>query len=275
MTIETKTIKALKIKIYQPQAHYRIPFSYQRRHTYPLPPYSTVIGLVANVLGIKNLPGQEEPCVKENCDCFYHKLKQIKIGICGNFRYKSTEYTWLRNLGKDSHLKRFRTVDNRFVAGHIEHIGGQIPCWIDVLNAVRILIYLHHHDDTFLDEIKQNFKNPINKSSILHLGRAEDWIVIEDLKEVFLKANEINGNYRHFFWIPERIFGIENGKEFEKINGLVYNLTTFYKIKDGARNFEYIKAKLNDGNLGDIYTYFDFEEEIPVFFSDLEGDKNE
>lgn len=90
----------LKIKIYQPQAHFRIPFSYRRRHTYPVPPYSTVLGLIANVLGIRNLPGQEEPCVNDNCNCLYHKLKRINIGVCGNFETKVEEYFWLRNLEK-------------------------------------------------------------------------------------------------------------------------------------------------------------------------------
>lgn len=46
--------QVLKIKIYQPDAHYRIPFSYQRRFTYPIPPYSTVKGLICNVMGIKS-----------------------------------------------------------------------------------------------------------------------------------------------------------------------------------------------------------------------------
>ncbi|HOP95607.1 MAG: type I-B CRISPR-associated protein Cas5b [Dictyoglomaceae bacterium] len=262
-------ILGLKIKIYQPQAHYRIPFTYQRRHTYPIPPYSTALGLIANILGIRNVPGQEEPCIKENCDCSYHKLKQIKIGICGKFQSKSTEYVWLRNLSRKAHIGRFGSVENRFVSGHIEHIGGQSPCFIDILNDVQILIYLYHSNDAFLDEIKQRFENPTNRSSPLHLGRAEDWIVIRELEKVEFEAKEINGNYGYFFWIPEKIF---NSVEFEKINGLTYNLTTFYKIKDGARNFDYIRVKLNDGDLGDVSTYFDDKEKVPIFLADLKGD---
>lgn len=49
----------LRIRIYRPQAHYRVPFTYQRRHTYPIPPYSTVIGFLCNVLGIDD-QGKEE-----------------------------------------------------------------------------------------------------------------------------------------------------------------------------------------------------------------------
>jgi len=265
-------IEVLKIKIYQPQAHYRIPFAYQRRHTYPIPPYSTVLGLIANILGIRNVPGQEEPCIKENCNCPYHKLKKIKISICGNFSSKSTEYIWLRNLNKDEHIKRFGVVKNRFFSGHIEHIGGQIPCSIDILNDVHVLIHIYHEDRKFLEEIKERFENPINRSSPLHLGRAEDWIFLEELKFVNLKTCEIGGNYNYFFWVPEKVFNLRDKIKLEEIDGLIYNLTTFYKIRDGIRNFDYIKVKLNDGNLGDISTYFDSQEEVPIFLADLKGD---
>ena len=270
-------IGSLKIKIYQPQAHYRMPFTYQRRHTYPLPPYSTALGLIANILGIKNLPGQEEPCIREGCDCSYHKLKQIKISICGRFQAKSTEYTWFRNLNRSSHLNRFGSIDNRFVSGHIEHIGGQIPCSVDILNDVQVLVYLYHDDNNFLDEIKQRFENPISgRFSPLHLGRAEDWIVIKELEKIELEVREINGNYGYFFWIPEKVFDEGCNLEFQNIDGLIYNLTTFYRIKDGVRNFDYIRAKLNDGNLGEVSTYFDSREKAPAFFANLkEGLKNE
>ncbi len=264
-------LRFLKIKIYQPQAHYRIPFTYQRRHTYPIPPYSTVLGLIANVLGIRNVPGQEEPCIKENCNCNYHKLKEIKISICGKFIAKTSEYTWLRNLKKDYHINRFGAVENRFVAGHIEHIGGQVPSIIDILNEAKILIYLYHHDEDFLEKIKNSFENPTSPRSPLHLGRAEDWIVIEDLTYIDPIKDEINGNYKYFFWIPEKIF-LNEDFNLEKVEGLIYNLPTFYKIKDGIRIFSYIKTKLNDGNLGEIVSFLDEKEDIPIFLADLKGD---
>ena len=267
------TLEALKIKIYQPQAQYRMPFAYQRRHTYPLPPYSTVLGFVANVLGIKNEPGKEEPCIEEDCSCMYHKFKKIKLAICGNFQSKTTEYTWFRNLNKEKHIERFGFEQNRYLSGHIEHIGGQTPCLVDVLNDVNLLVYVYHEDKGFLDKIIQKFENPAGKSSTLHLGRAEDLVVIDKLQKTDLKIREANGNYKNFFWIPERYFNDKCNIEFEKVNGLIYKLSTFYKIRE-VRIFEYIKAKLNDGNLADISTFFDEEEDIPVFFANFEGDED-
>jgi len=59
MNLAKKNINSgyfLRLQLYQPHAHFRIPFSYQRRHTYPIPPYSTVIGFLSNLLGYEGLP---------------------------------------------------------------------------------------------------------------------------------------------------------------------------------------------------------------------------
>ncbi|HWP93517.1 MAG TPA: type I-B CRISPR-associated protein Cas5b [Thermodesulfobacteriota bacterium] len=260
------TTKALRIRIYQPQAHYRVPFTYQRRHTYPIPPYSTVIGLLCNVLGIRNLKTQGEP--KE--DANYKKLKELKISIAGRFESKTTEYTWLRNLSKDSHIIRFGSTNIREINGHIEHIGGQSPVLIDILSEVKLFIYLANNDEVFLKKIKTSLENPTQRLYPIHLGRAEDWIVFEEISSIFeleYKEKIQDGNYRNFFWIPKHY--VRNGQT----PGLRYRVPTFYKLTNGVRNFEYEDAFLNDGKIIGLKGYFDeFEENnvkirMPVFFS--------
>ncbi|MFZ8847302.1 MAG: type I-B CRISPR-associated protein Cas5b [Candidatus Hydrothermia bacterium] len=265
-----ESLKILKIKIYQPQAHYRIPFTYQRRHTYPIPPYSTIIGLLCNILGIRNLEGKEEPS-----DQNYHKLKKIKISICGAFESKTTEWTWFRNLSKESHNSRFVYHENRYISGLLEHPGGQIPVLIDILNNVNLWIYLYHEDKNFLENIKDAFSNPKNWIYPLHLGRAEDWIVLEKVDFVEIKISDIGGSFKKFFWISKELWTDNNlqlrNDWFEKASGLLYKIPTFYKLKNGIRCFEYIDAKLNDGEIYDLKFYFDEEEKIPVFFANLGG----
>ena len=123
-------MKLLRIKIYQPHAHFRIPFSLQRRHTYPIPPYSTVIGFLINLLGIFDT----------NEKIYQDGLKKIKISISGNFKSKTVEYIWLRNSSKKSRKERFEPYSNRTLNEEIENYGGQIPTKIDVLNDIRLLI---------------------------------------------------------------------------------------------------------------------------------------
>ncbi|MEM4402583.1 MAG: CRISPR-associated protein Cas5, partial [Candidatus Caldarchaeum sp.] len=82
-----------------------MPFTYQRRHTYPIPPYSTVIGFLCNVLGIDDQKKKETIGVRSTV--LYGELKKIKISIAGRFASKTTEYIWFRNLSKSAHIDRF------------------------------------------------------------------------------------------------------------------------------------------------------------------------
>lgn len=265
-------MKVLRIKIYQPTAHYRLPFTYQRRHTYPIPPYSTVIGFFCNLLGIDSQKNE-----------LYQKLKKTRISISGRFESKITEYIWFRNLSKAAHTKRFSYVNNREINGHVEHIGGQSPMSIDTLNDVHITIHLAYNgEDNFLEFVKSEIENPVNRLEPLHLGRAEDWIVIEEEPKLFdlseLVYDRYDGNYKNFFWIPEKFIGKDKNEETNEVfDGLLYNLPTFVTIKDyetthnrhGIREFETIRTKLNDGLFINQYFLFDSEIKLPVFLGVL------
>jgi CRISPR-associated protein Cas5t len=267
-------MNALRLRIYQPQAHYRIPFTYQRRHTYPIPPYSTVIGFLCNVLGIDDQSKPE-----------YKKLRGIKVSISGRFKSKTTEYIWFRNLSRTAHVDRFGYVENRSVGGHVEHIGGQSPVSIDVLDDVRLVIHLAHEEETFLKLIKSSLGNPVRRLEVLHLGRAEDWIVIEELSDLFelsgFPVRRVDANFRHFFWIPETLFvnGAENGaaSNFDGFDGLLYNVPSFWTVADfeqtrnrhGQRVFDYVRAKLNDGLITNQSFLYDKDLNLPIFLADF------
>jgi len=265
----------LRIRIYQPQAHYRVPFTYQRRHTYPIPPYSTVIGFLCNVLGIDDQEKVE-----------YKELRNIKMSIAGRFESKTTEYIWFRNLAKSAHVERFGSVENRSIGGHVEHIGGQSPVSIDVLNDVRLVIYLAHDDQGFLKSVRSLLENPVRRLEILHLGRAEDWIVIEEISAIYkLSTFEIrreDASFGHFFWIPERMYlpeAKDSLPDFSQYEGLMYRLPTFWKIENyaqtrnrhGRRIFEYITVKLSDGLFVHKKFLFDEERKLPVFLANFGG----
>lgn len=269
-------IKLLRFKIYQPHAHYRIPFTYQRRHTYPIPPYSTVVGFLCNLLGYwDKMPAEID------------EMKKLKISIAGRFDCKTTEFLWFRNLSKKAHLARFGTIENRYVAGHIEHIGGQFPMTIDTLNDVRLVIHLAHEDERFLDTIRQSLENPVRRLEPLHLGRAEDWIVLEHPPELCdlnrFEVRREDGNYGHFFWIPQNLWVPESlvkPSSFRDFDGLLYRITSLWTVENyastlnrhGRRTFNYITAKLSDGSFNGKFFLFDNDWQLPVFLADL-GDE--
>ncbi len=264
----------LRFIIYQPQAHYRVPFTYQRRHTYPIPPYSTIIGFLCNACGVDD---QEKELYK-------NIIRKLKISIAGRFDVKNTEMIWFRNLSKDKHKQTYGSIENREKNGQIGHIGGQSPIKIDVLENVELVIHLYHENIQALETLKQNLENPQNRLQVLHIGRAEDWIVYKDIKilnDEQVVEKEEDGKYSYFFWVPEKIFvpNVYNQKGFswENIDGLPYILTTFSNIENyeqhrnhtGKRLYEKVKAKLNDGRFIDAHYLFDTQMCIPIFLGDL------
>lgn len=264
-----ETVKALRIILYQPHAHYRLPFTHHRRHSYPIPPYSTVRGFLCNVLNIRGHTLGEDP--ERNQD--FQKLKAVKMGIAGQFEAKTTEYLWFRNLSKEEHVKRFGSVENRKMWGIGEHPGGQAPVLVDVLNEVRVVVYLVHEDSAFLEHIYNSLKNPCKRLYPLYLGRSEDWVVIEDVsREVVLEFKTRDADFGHFFWIPEKLY-LPPGKNFDfnRVEGIFYRVPFFWELREGNRNFQYVLAKLSDGRFKNISFLFDSsfgEKGLPVFLLD-------
>jgi len=294
---ESALQNVLYIRFFLPTAHFRIPFTYQRRHTYPLPPYSTIIGFLCNLLGINN----RNKTIKDNHDrsikqfkeiedkSLYNLLKDLKISIAGQFESKITEMYWFRNISKEAHNKRFGYPENRYWAGHIEHFGGQSPAFVDTLNNYHLHLHFFHTEKEFLDYIKLNLENPINKLEPLHLGRAEDIFIIEEISFVNLECGRYDGNYKHFFWIPQKLYLKKdnsldnNSKLYQHYNGLNYRLTTFWDIQDyektnnrhGLRIFNYLPVKLSDGVFTNFEFYFDKEHQLPVFLANLKTNEYE
>lgn len=247
-------MKLLRLKIFQPHAHYRIPFTFARRHTYPIPPYSTVIGFICNVLGIRDHSNKE-----------FQKLKDgLYLAIYGKFESMTREYIWLRNLEEKSHISRFGSVKNRKIDFIPEHPGGQMPTRIDVLENVSLIIYIYYPEENFLNELASSFKNPEKRIYPLHLGRAEDWIVYDGSPDEAIKIIEIEvdenkkkpfyGKFEYYTWIPDptraedhidkNLYDNNFAKFYQKVKGSSHLLTSFYKIEDGIRNFIHIPVKL-------------------------------
>lgn len=261
--------KVLKIKIHQPNAHYRVPFSYQRRFTYPIPPYSTVKGLICNLMGIKDEDDER-----------LTKIKGLSLGIYGRYESLTKEYIWFRNLSKDSHISKFHSVTNRILDNIPHHPGGQIPITIDVLHNVNLIIYIYHPEEDFLKSIKDAFEYPSNRLSIIHLGRSEDWLVFQEIKLPVKLIKDSSMSIRYYTWIPSKEYAEEDfinedyGDFFDRLNGNIFRLPTFYKITDNNQRVfdEYVTVKLYEGGSFKKHEfYIDSDENTPIIFTKLKG----
>ncbi len=291
-------MKVLRLKIYQPHAHYRIPFTFRRRHTYPIPPYSTVIGLICNVLGVKGpIENPEEYKIEDLDITFKDFANDLYLAIYGKFESMTREYIWFRNLSltaKGGHLSRFGSPANRVVDGIPEHPGGQVPTRIDVLEEVNLIIYIAHKKEKVIEKLANIFRNPEKRLYPLHLGRAEDWIVFNGEPEDAIKIIEINEEKEPIYgrlkdydysWIPDpergkdfvddKFYNSEFKDFFRKVHGSSHLITSFYHIRNGVRVFEHIPVKLFEGGdfpmrFGKPFRFLKDEElETPLFFAKM------
>ncbi|GER94078.1 type I-B CRISPR-associated protein Cas5 [hot springs metagenome] len=265
--------QVLKVKIHQPDAHYRIPFSYQRRFTYPIPPYSTVKGLICNLMGIRDDADERLKKIKEG----------LSLAIYGRYESLIKEYIWFRNLKMKSHIDKFHTVTNRIIDNIPQHPGQQMPVTVDVLHNVSLIIYIYHPDVDFLRNIKDAFENPSERLSTIHLGRSEDWIVLEEIRWPVELRRESVTNIKYSTWMPEKKFadkGFIDGEYedfFIRLSGNLFRLPTFYKITESNQRIfnEYITVKLYEGgSFKRNKFYVDDNENLPLIFSRLKGDED-
>jgi len=271
-------LEMLKIKAVLPNAHFRIVHSGNPRKTYPVPPYSTVIGFLANILG-------DMEKIKEMLS------GGMALGILSQYEYISREYTWLRNLSTEQHLGRYVTARNRTWQGVAEHPGGQSPVNIEVLNEVAIWIYVYHSNPSVLEAIKQNHCRPEKWFSHLHLGRSEDWAAVEIVGTVELqvsnRAVDMSGTGQYFQWMPrpDFAFGLnqyiskqEYDELYRKIQGPATLVTSIYELIEAPlgggntgiiRNFRHIPARLNDSPVPFLDSF-----KLPALFTDTESNSS-
>ena len=252
----TGKIQALRIKINLPSAHFRYPFTFQKRYTYPIPPYSTALGFLTNLFN----PEREEPLEK-----IREKFEGLEIAICGHFESKTTNYYWFRNLSKDAHKERLFSPYNREMDFQIEHPGGQSPINIEILREVEVFIYVKGEEEK-LSELENRINHKLGEMiETPHLGRAEDIISDISAELIELQEDRFIGKVKRYFWIPNE--GTFKGKDL----GLIQKIP-LCKLKDSKkfRLFHFKEVYLNEGNFppqADIVTFVDEELNQPVFFT--------
>ena len=204
-------MKILKLKIYQETACYRKPFATKVAETYPLPPYSTVIGMFHKILQAQ--PGEYFP---------------MNISIQGSYESIFSNYQNLRMYkGKDKVTAMPRNVHQ-------------------LLN-INLIIHVQAEDE-IIDKIYQNI---INGTETFTLGRNEDLVRIDDIKiikntqEIEDADVEINAYIPE--WIDNEVEGInyrlnttyqivDNIRQWNKVNVKYVEKSTNKNIEKALRD---------------------------------------
>lgn len=130
------------MKLFQETACYKKPFAFKVAETYPLPSYSTVIGMFHKILGA----GKNE----------YHPMN---LSIQGQYEGIFSNYQNLRSFKKNGEVTA-------------------MPRNVHQLLNVELVIHMKSDDET-VDKIYQNV---VNGKESFTLGRNEDLVRVDEIK---------------------------------------------------------------------------------------------
>lgn len=207
-------MKAIRLKIFQNLVNYKLPTSFQLKETYPLPPYSTVIGMVHNA-------------------CEFTEYVPMKVSVQGKYHSKvndlMTRYEFKPGMNFDKSRHQL----------NVDGFGiGRGVSTVELLSEVELLIHIVPENQELVEEICEKLTYP---HEYLSLGRREDLIVFGELpKIVEVEETELEEDLSiknsYSAYIPIEILKEEavkiGSKEGVKISGTVYKLTKDYKIKN-------------------------------------------
>lgn len=248
-------MKVVKLRLYQNMVNYKKPTSFQLKETYPLPPYSTVVGMVHNV-------------------CKYTKYEPMEISLQGSYYSKvndlSTRYEFsIMKYEEERHqlripAKEYNKKTDSYDSKELGVVRGVST--VELLVDVELIIHIKPQDESKVEEIYNAFKNP---SEYLSLGRREDIVRIDDVQIIDVQEEELEEfeTLKYNAYIPCSMLK----KDIEgKIVGTIYDLNKDYsreKVSGGKYIRSWNKVKVIHGsNIGSVFY------EDSVLLKDSEGD---
>ncbi len=250
--------KTLLIELFQPFAQYRNPFTFYYAQTYPLPPKSTIIGMLQNALndwygserGVDewwNLKVSVHGGFESVFWNYQQLIKATKTGI-SFVRFKGKPTLWNQNLP----LYGFPITSQRSPVLQQELFNG----WLYILLR---------GDEDFLSEIKASLEKP---KKILSLGRSEDVVFLRRVEFINGKekrAREIAVKYPTYVDVPVKVL---RKKEYP-----TYSIPVKVVFKNGEKAVKH-KAEINAKTFRDVefksvvyvgaWTFLKFEDKVKL-----------
>lgn len=156
--------KAIRLKLYQDMVNYKKPTSFQLKETYPLPPYSTVIGMIHSL-------------------CGYIEYKEMEISVQGKYNSKAndlfTRYEFKNGMKFDASRHQIKASEFGISKG---------ISTTELLVDVNLLIHIIPKNQSLVEEIENAFRYPKEYPS---LGRREDLVTIKEVKVVNVYEDEL------------------------------------------------------------------------------------
>ena len=209
-------MRAIRIECFQNLANYRKPTSFLIKETYPLPPYSTVIGMVHAACGFES----------------YHPMK---VSIQGTNRGTVSDLYTRYSFTAGTRFEEGRhqlCVHDREDYGIFKGIG-----YAELVCENHMLLHIVPADEDF-ETVLYGLKHPARYPS---LGRYEDLLDMEKIEAVNLKKSRSAITRMDIYIpIPEKTEEnewnvVEETGGWELYGGTIYTLNKEYEITGKGR----------------------------------------
>ena len=210
--------KAIRIQCFQNLVNYRKPSSLIIKETYPLPPYSTVLGMI-------------------HAACGYDTFHPMKISIQGTNQGTVSELYTRYSFSSGAKYEEGRhqlCVHDKEDYGIFRGIAN-----VELICENHLVIHVIPNEEDF-DTVYKSLTNP---PRYLSLGRYEDLVDIERVDIVNIHMDEQVDVKRDIF-IP-----VDSDVEVGNCRATIYNLTKEYEItKQGLRRRKNKSLLFSEGN---------------------------
>ncbi len=209
-------MKAIKLKLYQNMVNYKVATSFQLKESYPLPPYSTITGMVHSL-------------------CDFKEYVPMKISVCGNYFSKVNDlYTRYEFKNANPYEKGRHQIN-------VDGFGiNRGVATAELLVDVNLVIHVipENQSEEMINRIYEAFKYPREYPS---LGRREDIVLINEVKivdiEIRKTKKDIENGKENFAYIPlkflkDRIISAGENRHGVSLPGTRYELTRNYKVEN-------------------------------------------
>jgi CRISPR-associated protein Cas5t len=222
-------MECLKLKLYSPVGIFKNPLSMKGIEIYPLPPYSTIIGLIYKAMGRK------------------WNGEYFQISIQGDYETIFRDYIWFKKYNlREKELEK-------------------LPLQVPVLYNLKLIIHISA-EENLLSEIENALKNP---RELLFLSGGEYPVRIEEVKRVKYQEEKVQEDdsvkLKYNAYIPDEWF--KERKISTTDNGILFNLSYFYENQTKPKTYLWINSRyFQKGTLiyGDLLVD---DDEDPLFLS--------
>lgn len=201
-------MQAVRVKLYQNLCNYKKPTSFQLKESYPLPPYSTVIGMVHFACGYKEYVPMEVSIQGKN----FSKVNDL---------YTRYEFSGV-NYEEARHNVKIKSENKTY--GAMRGISTS-----ELLVDVELILHIKPENQEKIQEIYEAILKP---NEYLSLGRREDLVRIDEVKIVDIIEEDV------FDFVQDSSPSIKNEYDVyvpisntNQINSTIYNLNKVYKVQ--------------------------------------------